>query len=183
MSVQRIAARYAKSLIDLAKEQDKLETIKDDMLSFLEVVKNRDFYLMLKSPIVHASSKAKIFRSLFGEKYNKMTLSFFDIILNKNRESYLADIASEFMEQYKELKQISSITLITASQVDSSFIESVRKKFEGSSFTRKHVEIVHNIDPSIIGGFKVEFEDKLYDSSIKRQLEQVKKQFSANYQL
>lgn len=34
MSVAKIAGRYAKSLIDLAKEQGKLETVVGDMNAF-----------------------------------------------------------------------------------------------------------------------------------------------------
>jgi len=53
MSVKRIASRYAKSLLDLAKEQNNLEPVFKDMTTLQESVKNRDLYLMLKSPIIN----------------------------------------------------------------------------------------------------------------------------------
>ena len=43
MSIARIAHRYAKSLIDLSVEQDKLERTLEDVQSFREVSKNKDF--------------------------------------------------------------------------------------------------------------------------------------------
>ena len=45
MSVIRIASRYAKSLIDLAVEQDKLERVLEDIKTFQKTVENREFYL------------------------------------------------------------------------------------------------------------------------------------------
>ena len=48
----RIASRYAKSLIDLAIEQGKLDIVLEDINAFVEATKNRDFILLLKSPIV-----------------------------------------------------------------------------------------------------------------------------------
>ncbi|MCK6630716.1 MAG: F0F1 ATP synthase subunit delta, partial [Anaerolineae bacterium] len=52
MSVIRIATRYAKSLIDLAIEQGKLEEVFADINMLKAATKNRDLYLLLKSPIV-----------------------------------------------------------------------------------------------------------------------------------
>ena len=57
MSVTRIASRYAKSLIDLAVENNKLDRIKEDMDTFRSALESRDLYLMLKSPIVSAEKK------------------------------------------------------------------------------------------------------------------------------
>ena len=65
MSVARIATRYAKSLIDLSVEQNKLDRILEDIESFQKATENRDFYLMLKSPIINSDKKIQIFERLF----------------------------------------------------------------------------------------------------------------------
>ena len=46
MSSNRVAGRYAKSIIDLAIEQGKLATIVGDMQVLNNAVKNRDLYLI-----------------------------------------------------------------------------------------------------------------------------------------
>ncbi len=180
MSVQRVATRYAKSLIDLARDNNKLDRIKEDVMGFLEVAKNRDFKMCLQSPIINTGTKTKIFRELFDGKVDQVTMAFFNIILNKGRESYLPEIASEFIEQYKAINHISTIRLVTATEVDAKTIDAIRQKFEAAGSTRSNVEIIHTVDPTLIGGFLVEFDDKLYDASVKYQLEQVKKQFTGN---
>jgi F-type H+-transporting ATPase subunit delta len=180
MSIQRIATRYAKSLLDLAKEQGKLDRVIEDIKAFKEACKNRDLYLFLKSPIINAGTKQKAFKALFEGKLDPMTMAFMNIIFTKGREPFLPEIANEFIATHKQLNNISTVKLITAVKVDQAAIDAIIKKFESSASTRTKVEVENIVKPDIIGGFKVEFEDKLYDASIKYQLDQLKQQFTGN---
>ena len=181
MSVHRIAARYAKSLIELADEQNKLEAITEDIKSFKSALgTNRDLYLLLKSPIVNGDKKKQIFKALFEGKYDELTLAFLNILATKGREEYMPEIADEFILQYKHIKHISTVTLTTASQLDEKTLESLRKKLEESKATDEHVEIINAVDPDLIGGFVVEFEDKIYDASVASKLEELKRTFKNN---
>jgi len=59
MSTARIAIRYATPLLDLASEQGIEDKVKSDMDGFLSLCeKNRDFLLMLKSPVIPHLRKA-----------------------------------------------------------------------------------------------------------------------------
>ena len=112
--MSRVASRYAKALVDLAVEQGKLEDIYSDITSFQEVMKNRDFELMLKSPIIKSDRKGKVLDAIFGGKIDKMTSKFFEIVLRKGREAALPSIADAFIEQYRNMKNVSSVTLTSA---------------------------------------------------------------------
>lgn len=180
MSVQRIASRYAKSLIDLAQERGKLERVLEDVQSFKEVTKNRDFLLMLRSPVVKADTKEKVFNQLFKGKYDEITLSFLHILLRKGRESQLADIANEFIVQYRAIQHISTVKLTTAAPMSEATVKSIHDKLAASSSTDQNVDLVTAVDPNLIGGFVIEFEDKLYDASVAHKLNQMKKNFKGN---
>ncbi len=178
MSVQRIASRYAKSLMELAVEQTKLERVLEDVQSFQAATEVRDLYLLLKSPIVHASKKVEILKALFGDKYDELTMAFLNIIVNKGREQYLPEIASEFVKQYRKMKGISSVRLITASPVSEEYLSAIKAKLMESEETDQSVEITTEIDPDLIGGFVIEFEDKVYNASIAHKIEEIKKDFT-----
>ena len=180
MSTRRIANRYAKSLIDLSIDQNKLERIYEDVLSFEEVTKNRDFFLMLKSPIVSGDKKKSVFKSLFEGKYDVLTMSFLDILVNKGRESILPEIAQEFKILYKKHKHISTVTITTAVDISKEALEAIKKKLSDSTTTEDNLEIVTEVDPNIIGGFVARFEDKIYDASIANKLDALKKKFRGN---
>jgi F-type H+-transporting ATPase subunit delta len=180
MSAQRIATRYAKSLIDLAQEQGKLDRVLEDVKSFKEVAGNRDFALLLKSPIVKADKKEQVFNKLFESKYDPLTMAFLKILLRKGRESQLTEIANEFILQYKIIRHISTVKLITATKLSDQAVEAIRQKLVASDVTDDNVEIITRVDPNIVGGFLVEFEDKLYDASVSHKLAMLKREFQGN---
>ena len=180
MSVQRIASRYAKSLLELAVEQDKLERVLEDINSFRVVLKHREFKLLTKSPIVSTSKKQEIFKALFADKYDELTVAFFNILIAKGRESYLADIAVEFLSQYKKLKHISTVKLTTAAPLSKEALAAIKEKLVKSSTTDDKVEINVEVDPALIGGFIIEFEDNIYDASVSNKLDELKKGFRDN---
>jgi F-type H+-transporting ATPase subunit delta len=178
--MSRVSARYAKALIDLAVERNQLEKVYGDIQGFIEVLKNRDFANMLQSPIIKSDRKQSIFNAIFKDSIDAATKAFFEIIINKGREPELSGIANAFVEQYKSIKNISSVTLITASKISDEMVASIKGKLEKSGAVSGNVELETKIDADIIGGFVLEFEDKLYDASVANQLNQLKKEFSKN---
>lgn len=180
MSVQRIASRYAKSLLDLAIEQDKLETVLADVKSFKAAAKVREFYLLIKSPIINATKKGEIMKTLFEGKYDKLTMAFLNILCVKGRESVLPEIANEFIEQYKKYKHISTVKITSAAPLDEATIKAIFEKLTASPATDDNVEITTAVDPTLLGGFVMEFDDKIYDASVAHQLNQLRKEFDEN---
>ncbi|RLD21773.1 MAG: ATP synthase F1 subunit delta [Bacteroidetes bacterium] len=178
MSVQRISSRYAKSLIDLAQERDCLERIVEDIRHFNEVCEVRDFHLLLKSPIVNASTKKSVFERLFKESYDPLTMAFLNIILRKGREMYLENIAKEFVQQYRDIKRIAAVTFTTATGLESDQLEKIKNLIADSGATYENVELESSVDPDILGGFIIEFDHKLYDASVAHRLDELRKEFS-----
>jgi len=178
MSVTRIATRYAKSLIDLAQEQNKLDRIKEDIDQFKTATDNRDFAMMLKSPIINPGKKQEVFDALFKGKFDEMTLSFLGIVLRKNRGENLEDIVDAFIDQYQAINKVSTITLTTATPLEDGALEKIKTKFLESSDTSQKIDINTKVDPALIGGFVVEFDDRLYDASVAHQLDKLRKEFA-----
>lgn len=178
MSISRIAGRYAKSVLDLAQEQNSLETVREDMLAFAKATKERDLYLLLKSPIIPGGKKKTILTSIFDGKVDKLTMAFFNIVLTKGRESYLPEIADAFEDQYRELKGITSVKLTTATPLSEEVLNTIKAKLEGSDQTNSSIEIETAVNPDLIGGFMFEFGDRLYDASVAHRLAKIKKEFA-----
>ncbi|MFK8056437.1 MAG: ATP synthase F1 subunit delta [Saprospiraceae bacterium] len=175
----RIATRYAKSLLDLARERGNLDVVTDNMRHFQVSVKNADLLSLLKSPVVSTSKKLNVLDALFGD-YNEMTSSFFRIVTSKRREEVLPDIANAYMEQYNLEQGISKLKITSATQLDSSAIEAIKAKLLAGGLITSKVEIELVIDPEILGGFVIEVGDKLFDSSVASQLSKLRKGFTGN---
>ncbi len=180
MSVKRIASRYAKSLLDLSVEQGNIERVKEDVDALKSALGNRDFELLLKSPIIAGSKKKKVVDAIFGDRLDKLSNAFIDIIIRKGRETYLPSIVDEFLLQYKKYKHISSVKITTAEQLDGASLAAIKKSLQESVQTDDNIEIATEVNPDLIGGFVLEFGDKLYDASVRHKLDLLSKEFDKN---
>ncbi len=180
MSVTRIATRYAKSLIDLAIEQGKLEQVSNDVNTLKNAVKNRDLFLMLKSPIIHADKKNAVLDALFQGKIEGLTLAYLHLLVNKGREQYLPEIAAEYIAQYKTLRRITSVRVTTAVPLSDAVLADLQQKLLASGVTSENLEIETKTNPDLIGGFVLEFDNKRYDASVAYKLDELKASFSKN---
>lgn len=174
-----LASRYAKSLVDLAAEKGQLEAVRADMQALQQITKsNRDVVALLKSPIIKPDKKQKILAAILEGKVNTITAAFIHLLVAKGRESNLPEITTEFARQYNVLKNISKVKITTAVSLDAAILGDIKKKVEAG--TDKKIEMETVVDPELIGGFVLESEDRLYDASVLRDLNDIRKQFTQN---
>ena len=179
MTNPRLATRYAKSLLDLAVEQNQLDAVYADMKMLKGLMRsNPDFTAMLRSPVISADKKDKIIEAVIGNNLSKLTLLFTKLLTLKTRESNLPEIITAFLDQYNSLKNIQTVKLTTAmpvsDEVKNSIIEKVKKS------TNSAIELETAVKEELIGGFKLEIGDTLVDASVLRDLNDVRKQFLDN---
>ncbi len=175
-----VGSRYAKSLIDLAIENKQLEETRKDMQTVKQVCdQNHEFVVLLNSPIVKTDKKIGILNSLFSGKISKLTLSFLNLLATKRREAYIPEIATAFDEQFKAKKNITTAVITTATGLDAKVktkVLEIVKKQAGSG----EVELIEKVDASILGGFVLSIADKQLDQSVKRNLNDLKKNLLSN---
>ena len=176
----RLAARYAKSLLDLATEKGQLEAVYADM-KYLEAIckSNPDFVSMLKSPVINSDQKNAIIAAITKGKISELTASFNHLLVKKGREFDLPEIAFAFVDQYNEIKNIHRVKLTTAVAVSEEVKKSIQTKVQSEKGLGT-VELETAIDENLIGGFVLEFNNNLVDASILRDLKDIKKQFTKN---
>lgn len=174
-----LGSRYAKSLLTLAIETNVLEQVKDDMAMIQNVCQqNRDFRMLLNSPIIKTDKKQAILKELFASSVNKMTIAFLNIITFKRREHYLEEIARQFVLQYNIYKGIEVATVTTAFKIDDTLRQQVLKLVKNSSDST--IELVEKIDKNVLGGFVLKVGDKQYDASLSSKIRELKQEFAKN---
>ncbi len=173
------AKRYAKSLMGLAQEKNNLDSVYKDMMLINETIKkSNDLDLLLKSPVVNTDKKQQILLAVFGKNISKLSTLFLDLISSKKRESLIQLIASSFIEQYKNFKNIIVTEVTSAISLDNKQLNSIVSLFENTN--NSTYEIVEKVSPEIIGGFIIRVGDKQIDASISKELRELKKTFNEN---
>ncbi len=180
MNNPRLAGRYAKSLLDLSVEQNKLEAVYEDMKFLQRITKsNPDFVAILKSPVIASDKKEKIIESITQGKVNDITTLFIRLLMRKTRESNLPQIVNAFISQYNTLKNIHPVKITTAVAISDQLKSDILEKIKANP-ELQNIELQEVVREDIIGGFRLEIGDMLVDASISHDLHDIKKQFLSN---
>lgn len=181
MSLQKVASRYAQSLIDLAIEQNSLDKVREDMLFLQQVCHvSREFVNLLRNPVVHADKKVKILEKVGAGRMTPIIASFVRLLINKGREEYLPEIIDAFLDQYNNLKDIHTLKLTTAVEVGEGVRQALKDKIRQDLGLDKTV-LQTAVNADLVGGFTLEFDGKMVDASIAKDLRDVRKEFTLNY--
>lgn len=178
MLENKAASRYAKSIIDLATEQNALEQIKTDMAFIAQLIdQNPELEAILKNPIVPLAKKSAILQELFSGKVHEITITFLKLMVSKGRSEIIFGAAKSVVRQYNILKGIVTAEVASAIELtDSNRAEIVAlvKKSLGAN----EVLIKEKINADLIGGFVLTVGDKQYNASISQGLNKLKQELA-----
>lgn len=176
MSEQAIAIRYAKPLLELAEEQGVLDKVNDDMQLFKSTVgENSELFFILRNPIVKGYKKLKILRELFGSRVQALTLSIFEIMSRKNRDSVLYDVSKEFIRLYNEKMGIEHVKVQTAIALPEDLKQELKNKLAAQ--LNKTIILQEVVKPDLLGGFIIHVGNSQIDNTIKNSLQRLKLNF------
>lgn len=179
MRESKVARRYAKALFELAIEMKLVEQVYADAELIIDVCKeNKEFVVMLRSPVIKDVKKLAIIKAIFEKNLNKLTYKFLVIITRNKRESIIQVISEELIEIYQEYKNIVPVNLSTAIKLDEVTKGKILKLLSEKSDAT--VKLTEEVDEDLIGGFVLDFDDKQFDASIQRQIKKLKKEFEVN---
>ncbi len=178
MAGARAAIRYAKAILELAKDQKATDVVNDDMkLIAKTIAESKDLSDMLQSPVVRSSAKKSVLLEVF-KKSNKITGSLIDTLISNKRLSILGEVASKYSLLYDQLKGTEVAQVTTAVPLTDDLKVKVLAKVK--ELTGKDVEVKNIIDESILGGFILRVGDIQYNASIANKLNKLKREFTLN---
>ncbi len=175
----RVATRYAKSLIELAQTQSVDSAVYDEMLAFSGLAsESKDLRDLLSNPVVSGQDKAQVLDKVF-EGASALTKSFVSLVVSRKRESELANIAKVYIQMYDQNKGVIKVSVKSAIALDEKSLEDV-KRYLKSLVKEDELQIDNTVDASVIGGMVIQFDDKLLDLSIAKELKEIRKQLIYN---
>ena len=176
----KVAQRYSKALFDLALETGKIEEVKHD-LDLIRGVGHKDLSILLVSPVVSGDKKTAIFDAIFAKHVQPLTVSFFKLVFTKGRSVAIDEIIEAYTDKYREHKGIKVVELTTAVEATDAVRAAVAEQLKGNKMLEgKTIQLKEKVDASIIGGLIVQVDDKLFDASIRHDLQHIKRQFIKN---
>ena len=170
MTEKRIAQRYAKALFMIAQEGQTMDTMHNDIIFIQDVLHvSNELSLLLKNPIINPSKKIRIIEEIFSKNVQDIVIKFLIFIIKKGRDNILPNILTEFISMYNEANNLVEVEIISAHKLNESAKEEIVNTI--SKKINKSIIPEFKVNPKIIGGIQLKFEDYLFDASLKKQLE------------
>lgn len=170
----RAAQRYARAILDLAKEQKVSQLVVKDMETISKTVtSSNELQDVLASPAVKNQLKKNALKEIFKDAH-AVTLGAFDLLLENNRIYLLKYVAQQYVQLYNEENNIQLATVTTAIPLDTVLETKIQKKIQ--ELTGNSAKITNVVDPDIIGGFILRIGDLQYNASVARSLKNLRRE-------
>jgi F-type H+-transporting ATPase subunit delta len=176
MKNMRVARRYAGALMEAAEAAGAIDGTAADLETIASTLRgSRELRLLAQSPVVSPARKAAVFRAIFAARIGRGTMDFIDLVITKQREEHLLEIAEQFGLLRDEKMGILSIDVTSAVEITPSQHTDLASELERS--TKKKVRIRMTVDRAIKAGLIVRIGDTVLDASMRRQLELLRARF------
>lgn len=176
MNTGLISVRYAKALLEFAKETNSVEEVYGEAkLLTLMFSKMGELRLVLENPVMPVSEKRKLILNAAGGETSKVFCEFSELLLENKRENQVQNIMLKFIYLYRAEKNIRHGVLTTAFEVDKATEERLIKLVTDQVGGTLELEKI--VDPGILGGFKLEVENERWDASILSQLKRIRNEY------
>ena len=95
MKDARTALRYAKAILNLAKDSKDESAVNEDMQLIASTIsENNELDVVLKSPVIKSADKMNVLNAMFSNKISNITLGLFNLLQENKRISMLELIAA-----------------------------------------------------------------------------------------
>ncbi|MDO4772932.1 MAG: F0F1 ATP synthase subunit delta [Bacillota bacterium] len=160
---------YASALFELAKEDNKLEEINEEIQSLYDIFKSEtELREVLETPVISSKEKKDLVKTVFEGRLSKDLYNFLNLLVDKNRMRQFMGISESFFDLYREDSNITLAEVYTVESLSDDILEALQAKL--SQVTGKRIEIKQIVDDTIIGGLKIKIGSKLLDSSVLNKL-------------
>ena len=169
-----VASRYAESLFDLAKEENAIQAYQKDITKIQDVFSDDVFVQFFSHVAVHDDDKINILKQSFQNQISEYVLNFLMLLVKKRRMRYIRQICQHFQSLCNDYFGIKVGKVYSAYELTEDQIHKIEKAM--SQKEAKKVQLRMVIDESLIGGFKVEVYNHIYDDPLSYKLESLRKE-------
>ena len=177
MRDETVARSYAEALFELAQRHEGIEVYGDGIESVAVLVdENPSFRLFLETPRIDAEDKKKVVRTAF-EGFPPNLVNFLLVLIDKRRQRLLRDIAYAYAALVDEQKNRAHVEVKVARKMDDDTKDRVAARL--STLLGKTAIPHVRVRPEILGGIVVRSGDTIYDGSLRRRLDRMRRQLVA----
>jgi F-type H+-transporting ATPase subunit delta len=169
-----VAKRYALALFRIAKEQQLLGVIEEELRVVKEVVGfNPEFKALLKSSKLSLDKKKAILTQAFAT-INVYVLNTLLILIDRHREDQIIDVANEFIQLANDEMGIAEAEVHSTRALTDAERDGLSAVF-AAKVGKKSLRIENIVDSNLLGGLRLRIGNRIYDGSLRGKLDRLER--------
>jgi F-type H+-transporting ATPase subunit delta len=172
--VEEIAQVYSRALYNAARENDKLDLVRDQLAQFASALgESRDLQVFFFSPYFATEEKKEgLARALSGA--DELLENFLQLLIENHRMPTIFRIRRIYDELWAKENRLLPVQITSAVALDEETVQHIAGEI-GKRTDRK-VDLATVVEPDILGGIVVRVGNTILDASVRNRLERLRKQ-------
>ena len=172
--MEEIAQVYARSLFEVAKDQDKLDLVRDQLGAFADALnETRDLQVFFFSPYFSTAEKEDGLDRVVSDA-DPVILNFLKLLIEKHRMPVVFRIRATYDALWEDENKLLPVQITSAVELDQQIVSQLGDRI--AEQTDRKVDLSSKVDPDILGGIVVRVGNSVLDASIRNRLENFRKQ-------
>ena len=169
----QIGSVYGQALYSLAREED-LDLVILEQLKVLDqsFSQEPDFLKLLSAPNLTKEERCGIIDRCFREQVHVYVCSFLKILMEKGYIRRFPECVEAYRQMYNEDHGILRVTAVTALALTEA--QSAKLCAKLAQTTGKNIDLINRVDPSCIGGVRLDYDGKRLDDTVSHRLDAVR---------
>ena len=178
MSKSVLANKIGYSLFEVAKENNALEQVANELPEVAKVINgNSDFVTLMNNPNLEKIKKINLIDASFAE-VNKYVVNVVKILAGNLQISLINFVLEQYTELFNKYSRNVVVKAESASPLTEEQLENLKEKIK-NELQLENVEINNFVDASLLGGLKLTYNNKVVDATIKAKLNAIKSKISS----
>lgn len=167
------AKRYARALFSAAQKQNAIQAVSDDLGGITASLSGasgaKEF---LRSPVIDNDKKVALFEKTYGGRISPLTMDLLRLLVKKNRDAEIFHIQASFDELKREHEGVTKAIIESTEPLDDRQRQDLVAKVEQA--TGKKVIAEYRLNPDLIGGVRVTYDNNVLDGTALGQLKRLR---------
>ncbi|HVW17747.1 MAG TPA: ATP synthase F1 subunit delta [Solirubrobacteraceae bacterium] len=171
--MEEIAAVYARSLFEVARERGSLDRVRSEVGQFADAVAEQaDLRVFLFSPNFSTEEKKEGLRRAVTDA-DETVANFLELLVDNHRTPVIFRIRRELDRLWERENRLLPVTITSAVPLDDATVDGIGTAI--GQQTGRTVQLTREVDPDVLGGIVLRVGNSILDASIRNRLDQLRK--------
>jgi F-type H+-transporting ATPase subunit delta len=169
--IATIARPYAEAVFRTALEQGALGPVSESLALVAASARDEQMHAVLLNPRVDAAQKKEIFNAAAGDRLHDTVRRLVSMLVDNHRAALIGSIEEQFEQLKHEHERVLQARITSAQaltdQQRAEIVAALEKRYG------KKIEAELDVDPSLLGGARVQIGDQVIHASVRDALAQM----------